>query len=245
MSFDYSTIPDGYYDYILKGPEGIRKFWHFHKFESVIRYIPESHKGQGKNILDVGCFAGSFLGGIPESVFSEQLGVDILDNQIQYAQKQYGTSFRKFETYTHKIEIETRFDVITLIEVIEHLGENEIYNLFSQLLGLLKPGGIIIVTTPNYLSTWPVLEILLNHFSDVRYEEQHLTKFNYINFESKLHKLTRELKMECQAKTTSHFLSPFLAGISYKFAEYSATKIKASDWKNPFGNIILSRWSKA
>jgi 2-polyprenyl-3-methyl-5-hydroxy-6-metoxy-1,4-benzoquinol methylase len=247
MTFNYSMIPGGFYDQILHGPDGIRKFWHYHKFESVLRYIPNGLVGEGRHILDMGCFGGSFLGMIPKTLFSEQLGLDILSEQIQYARENYGTDFRKFEIYTDDIfrnkSYIKKFHVITLIEVIEHLHKKEIHNLISVLLKLLHPDGVIIITTPNYTSFWPVIELLLNSFSDISYEEQHLSKFTYFNLEKKLSEVMKEHRLNCNAKTTTHFISPFMAGISYPASRWLATKIPASGWRNPFGNIILSRWS--
>ena len=47
--------------------------------------------------------------------------------------------------------ITERFDVIVLIEVIEHLGLSEGIDLLKRLKGFLDPGGTIILTTPNVL----------------------------------------------------------------------------------------------
>jgi 2-polyprenyl-3-methyl-5-hydroxy-6-metoxy-1,4-benzoquinol methylase len=249
MTFDYSLIPKGFYDSVLSGPDGLRKFWHYHKFESVLRYIPSNLIGNDKNILDIGCFAGSFLGMIPQEMFSFQLGVDILPEQIDYANQKYGTPFRQFKTFNENLNLGTDFKgyfhVITLIEVIEHLNRDQIIGLLTQITEMLHPDGKLIITTPNYMSLWPVLELLLNHFSDIQYEEQHLTKFSYYKLESNMKQFIGQLSLTCEAKTTTHFLSPFIAPISYNYATKMATKIPSTHWKNPFGNIILSRWSKS
>jgi 2-polyprenyl-3-methyl-5-hydroxy-6-metoxy-1,4-benzoquinol methylase len=247
MSFDYSKIPNGFYDNVLTGPDGMRKFWHYHKFESVLRYIPSHLFGIDKRILDIGCFGGSFLGMIPESLFSDQVGVDILSSQIEYATKRYGTTFRSFRLLEKDEilgnEFHGSFHVITLIEVIEHLSPEQIFNLLNQISKLLHPEGKLIITTPNYLSTWPLIEYLLNHFSDIHYEEQHLSKFNYFMMESKIRKIAPDFSLRCEDKTTTHLLSPFIAALSYKKALEIATAVPSAYWKNPFGNIILSRWS--
>jgi 2-polyprenyl-3-methyl-5-hydroxy-6-metoxy-1,4-benzoquinol methylase len=247
MSFDYSQIPSGYYDKILYGPEGMRRFWHYHKFESVLRYIPKHLQGPDKAILDVGSFGGSFLGMIPNEVFGYQLGIDILKEQIDFANRKYATPYREFKInlkeFLDDSALLEKFHVITIIEVIEHMTPNEIKSLLESLCKVLHPEGSIIITTPNYLSMWPILEITLNLMSDVKYEEQHITKFNYKNLENKFKQIgLAELSLE--QKTTTHFLTPFIASFSYDFAIQSATKIPSAAWKNPFGNIILSRWKK-
>jgi 2-polyprenyl-3-methyl-5-hydroxy-6-metoxy-1,4-benzoquinol methylase len=247
-NFDYSRIPEGYYDQILNGPDGIRKFWHFHKFESVLRYVPLELMGEGKSILDIGCFAGSFLGMIPRKSFPFQMGVDILPSQINYAKKTYGQPWREFSDYDGNLDLGVhnaeKFHIITLIEVIEHLSPQQIYNLFQQILKLLHPEGRLIITTPNYLSLWPLIEFLINHFSEVKYEEQHITKFSFFRFESQIQELLQGLPLKFDKKTTTHFVTPYLAPLSYDLAVMSAQAIPSYAWKNPFGSIILSSWKK-
>jgi 2-polyprenyl-3-methyl-5-hydroxy-6-metoxy-1,4-benzoquinol methylase len=43
----------------------------------------------------------------------------------------------------------TKFDVVTLIEVIEHLDDHYLDLTFSNIHRLLKPNGYLIITTPN------------------------------------------------------------------------------------------------
>jgi 2-polyprenyl-3-methyl-5-hydroxy-6-metoxy-1,4-benzoquinol methylase len=42
-----------------------------------------------------------------------------------------------------------KFDGAYLIEVVEHLYDSELASALSSVRGLLKPGGILVVTTPN------------------------------------------------------------------------------------------------
>ncbi len=241
-SFDYNRIPIGYYDRMLRKGGGIRRLWHTLKFERVLDYLPESDGGA---LLDIGCFAGSFLSMVPRHRFERQVGIDILPEQIDYATHHYGTPFRKFQvapSITDIGDVGEPFDAITLIEVIEHLRQDEIVGLFEQLQRGLKPGGILVITTPNYTSTWPVLESLLNRFSDVTYDEQHITRFNYFSFERKLAEIWPRLldEYDVELKTTTHLLSPFLASVSYEIARGLARAIPHGSWTSPLGNLVLA-----
>lgn len=248
MNFDYSKIPSGFYDEVLEGPLGMRRFWHFHKFESVVRYIPDHLKGKDKAILDIGCFAGSFLGMMDEQLFGYQLGVDILQEQISFASKKYGNNFRKFKQYNGELELgsefQHKFHVITLIEVIEHLTPSQILNLLMHIEELLHPEGRLILTTPNYMSAWPVIEILLNLVSDVKYEEQHITKFTFSNIDEKIKRIFPDLPLQLDQKTTTHFFTPYIALLNYKLALDVSQQIPSSQWNNQFGNLILTSWKK-
>ena len=82
-----------------------------------------------------------------------------------------------------------KFDAVTFIEVIEHLDQDQIFAFFKMIDFLTHAGSEIIITTPNYLSLWPALEIALNVISDVKYEEQHITKFTTFNIVKKLSRI--------------------------------------------------------
>jgi 2-polyprenyl-3-methyl-5-hydroxy-6-metoxy-1,4-benzoquinol methylase len=242
-SFDYGRIPVGFYDQMLRrGGGGVRRLWHTLKFERVLDYLPEA---DGGSLLDIGCFAGSFLSMVPRHRFERQVGIDILPDQIAYASHHYATPFRTFKVASSIAsfgDLGEPFDAVTLIEVIEHLRPDEIVALFEQLERTLAPGGRLIITTPNYLSTWPLLEALLNRFGDVSYDEQHITRFSFFSFEKKLERLWKPLfrRYELEMKTTTHFVSPFLASASYEIARGLARAVPHQSWSLPVGNLILA-----
>ena len=240
-TFDYSGIPVGFYDSILRSGNPIRRLWHLSKFQRVLDYLPS---GEHQSLLDIGCFAGSFLSMIASSHFERQLGVDILRPQIEYANARYGTDYRRFrhiESVSNLVSIDETFDCVTLIEVIEHLTRDEAGILLGLIARKLKPSGRLVLTTPNYTSTWPVLELLLNRLSEVKYEEQHITKFNYFTLPQQLQRLYPAFldEFEVELKTTSHFLTPFLAGLSFPLAHRLSRLIPHRAWRHPFGNLVL------
>lgn len=240
--FNYDGIPKGYYDAILREGNPIRRLWHLSKFERVLDYLPER---PNQSILDIGCFAGTFLSLVPEHRFMRQVGVDILPEQIAYANKNYGSPFREFRhirSIRDLSTIEESFDCVTLIEVIEHLAIDEIRTLMDGIVDRLKPGGKLVLTTPNYASTWPLLEVILNKLSDVSYEEQHITRFTYFNMKRKLAEIYPDLFLYFNTmdfKTTTHFMTPFLAGVSFDVARGLSRVVPHQKWTHPFGNLVL------
>jgi 2-polyprenyl-3-methyl-5-hydroxy-6-metoxy-1,4-benzoquinol methylase len=241
-TFDYSSIPVGHYDRVAHGGSGIRRLWHLSKFERVLDYLP---RRPGQRLLDIGCFAGTFLSMADPTRFSRQLGVDILPAQVEYANRRYGSSARRFLTL-HSITdlgtIDERFDCVTLIEVIEHLSPGEIDALLSQAARLLVPGGRLVLTTPNYASTWPILERILNRLGDVSYAEQHVTRFTYFDLERRLGDIHPAFasQFHVDLKTTTHFLTPFLAALSFPIAHRLSRLVPHASWHLPFGNLILA-----
>ena len=241
-TFDYSSIPEGHYDRILREGSPIRRLWHVSKFQRVLDYLPQS---KDQAILDIGCFAGSFLSLACPTRFSRQVGVDILPAQVAYANREYGTAFRRFQHVDSITQLEhlgETFDCVTLIEVIEHLTPEEIRVLFAQVARVLRPGGKLVLTTPNYASTWPLLELLLNRFGDVNYEEQHVTRFTFFNLERRLSAIHPPLasQFRVELKTTTHFITPFLAALSFRAAQWLSRAVPHARWRLPFGNLVLT-----
>jgi 2-polyprenyl-3-methyl-5-hydroxy-6-metoxy-1,4-benzoquinol methylase len=240
-AFDYTAIPEGHYDRVLRSGHPIRRLWHLSKFERVLDYLP---RRSGQALLDIGCFAGSFLSMAEPERFSRQLGVDILPAQIAYATAQHGAPFRRFESVasiTDLARVDERFDCVTVIEVIEHLAPAEIRALLDHAARLLTPGGRLVLTTPNYASAWPLLERLLNRFGDVSYEEQHITRFTYFDVERRLAEMDPAFgeRFTVDLKTTTHFVTPFLAALSFSASHRLSRAVPHARWRLPFGNLIL------
>ena len=206
--YNYNDIDFGFYDEIFYKNKGVRSAWHFTKFDYIKKKINK------KNIhLDIGCGSGTFISLLNNK---ESYGIDISSKQIKYATKKYGKKNKKFYSFTKRIPFKKNyFDSISLIELIEHLSDREIYILFKEIFRVLKPNGVIHITTPNYLSFWPLLEIILNQISKVSYEHQHINKFNLFN----IIKITKRLRLRIVEKKTFILIGPFLAFFSFEISK--------------------------
>ena len=72
---------------------------------------------------------------------------------------------------------------------------------------LLSADGILIVTTPNYRSLWPIIELGVNLVSPVSYEQQHVNKYRRDRLISEL----LEAGYRRVTVTTAVGLAPFAA----------------------------------
>lgn len=249
MEFNYDLIPAGFYDQIFDAPNGMRKFWHWHKFDSVLRTITITKSKM--SLLDIGCFSGSFAGRfLPPERFNT-IGVDILPRQIEYANAHYGKPGREFRLYHDfregpKVLKGQHFDVVTFIEVLEHLHRDNIREFFEMVDLVTDEGSQVIITTPNYTSAWPVLEFILNHVSDVKYEEQHITKFHYWNIIPKLQSIYPELlhKYVVSVLTSSHLVTPYISLVNYSLAQNISRAFRPSGWISPLGSILILKLEK-
>jgi 2-polyprenyl-3-methyl-5-hydroxy-6-metoxy-1,4-benzoquinol methylase len=170
--FDYDSIPIGYYDEVHSRDYGIQSFWHREKFRQVASRITMD---PSTRILDLACGPGTFIGNYITSGVAH--GVDVASSQILYAQNKYsraGLTFRQV-TETARLSEEGVFDVIVMIEFLEHISPDASATLLREAISCLQDGGEIIATTPNYRSSWPVLEWAIERFArGPKYNMQHV-----------------------------------------------------------------------
>jgi 2-polyprenyl-3-methyl-5-hydroxy-6-metoxy-1,4-benzoquinol methylase len=171
--YDYEKeIPAGFYDKIHQRKAGVRYCWHDLKFRAVA-----AHLTGVKRLLDIGCGPGTFIGNYLGGV--DCLGTDFSATQIQYANRRYADKSHRFSTQpiASLVLAGERFDAITMIELVEHLAVPDAARLLAEVRALLAADGLLIVTTPNYRSLWPLLEWGVNRVSPVSYEQQHVNKY--------------------------------------------------------------------
>jgi len=162
------TIPEGYYDISTqvgtKNGRSIQTNWHHITFTRVKVNIKKNDR-----ILDFACGSGNFFASI-DNLNEESIGLDISDKQIKYANKKYSdiAKFYTLENFDFESNKEN-FDVITCLGLIEFIEIQEINELISKFYDLLKPGGTLIITTPNFQFTMKILEKILNKIGKINF----------------------------------------------------------------------------
>jgi SAM-dependent methyltransferase len=98
-------------------------------------------------ILDIGC--GTYPYFLAHTSFAEKFAIDQLPLPQQTA------SELKIESFTLDLEIEPHlpfennyFEAVTLLAVVEHLDPELMAILFREVYRTLKPGGMVVLTTP-------------------------------------------------------------------------------------------------
>lgn len=101
-----------------------------------------------KNILDVGCAQATLALKLAEKGHSVT-AVDLRPEFLEYAKTRWTEGDVEFlQGNVFEIDIDKKFDVIFANQIIEHLVYPE--EFVKKLSLLLKPGGKIIMTTPNF-----------------------------------------------------------------------------------------------
>lgn len=109
---------------------------------------------ENKSILDLGCGTGQFIKVLLTKGFKNITGVEIDEGQYLKA-KEFVPEAKVFhgDIFTHLEKNTEKFDIISLIDVIEHIPKEKVVTLLSLIRQHLSPGGVIIIRTPNADST--------------------------------------------------------------------------------------------
>jgi 2-polyprenyl-3-methyl-5-hydroxy-6-metoxy-1,4-benzoquinol methylase len=133
----------------------------------------ELEKRNARGVLvDVGCGIGGFLSFV-RNQFESYIGVDA----VRYDEFPADANFAQVDLDSGTVPLRGEIaDVVVAIETIEHLENPRAF--MRALRYLVKPGGLVVVTTPNQLSFLSLLTLLVKHrfsaFQDVHYPA-HLT----------------------------------------------------------------------
>lgn len=234
-AFDYDSIPVGYYDEVFRRGRGIQSKWHHQKFARVREEI-----APGSRLLDVACGPGTFIGSLPAGISCT--GIDIAKAQIDYAHAHYATTERRFALMApgNLPVASDSFDVVTIVELIEHITAAEAAQLFTECRRVLRPGGKIVVTTPNYACLWPALEFLTNRLGKVSYEDQHITKYRAPS----LRELFHTAGFADPQVDTCLFSAPFFAALGWSLAD-TVARLEPAFLTQRFGHLLIGRATKS
>ncbi len=89
------------------------------------------------------------------------VGMDINPNRVIGFIRKYNLDIIKFDIEVSNFPFkDNTFDVVLFTEVLEHLRINPLHVL-KEINRVLKPGGILVLTTPNLYSLWNVGRFLI------------------------------------------------------------------------------------
>lgn len=103
---------------------------------------------KNKKLLDVGCWTGQFISLALEST-SNVYGIDPGKEAISYAKHKYKKAHFKVGTADELPYKNSSFDVVTFLEVIEHIPKESETKSLLEICRVLKPKGILVLSTPS------------------------------------------------------------------------------------------------
>lgn len=179
-----------------------RSLYNKDKWDLTIRWITKLLRPNSK-ILDIG-FGGSQLSDLFRDMYC-MYGIDIDKNLFNNLDK----SHYKLGNIEEKIPFKDNlFDCVVMLEVIEHLKKPGV--AFKEIKRVLKPGGFLILTTPNAKSIlWRIIESIYPYVFKLNIKKMHINLYN-------INRLKKELK--------DNFDVIILRKISYGMGFFSVCK---------------------
>lgn len=152
----------------------LQRYWQRRRHNIIMRFTPPK-----VSTLDCGCGSSKILAALPHAI-----GVDLRFDKLRFMRKtnkllMQGDGCRlPFEDETFECAISS--------QVIEHIPDEGGKHL-DELTRVLKPGGILVLGTPDYGNwQWRVTERLYDLAAPGAYADEHVTNYTFVSLKEAL-----------------------------------------------------------
>ncbi len=161
--------------------------WPKNRFEAIIHA-----GGKGDKILDIGCGNGLLLYQY-RNLFQKLIGLEYSEHRLEQAKMNLGDlNFHPYKGSAEDMEMidSNSIDQIITADTIEHIPD--VFVAIDEMYRVLKPGGLIVINTPNIAFIKKRMLLFLGRFpstsqpnegigSDILFDGGH---FHYFTFRS-------------------------------------------------------------
>lgn len=134
-----------------------KHWWHISKRRAVRQLIEKYNFEENPQILDIGCGTGKNMEELQN--LGSVSGLDSSNEALKYCKKR-GLNKLILGTAEKTSLGSSLFDVITLLDVLEHTEDNE---TLKEMNRILRKNGIIIITVPAFSWLWSNWDVILHH----------------------------------------------------------------------------------
>jgi dolichol-phosphate mannosyltransferase len=144
----------------------LQRYWQRTRYAIILRFTPPF-----VSTCDVGCGSSRILADLPHAI-----GVDLRHEKLAFMRK---TNQRLVQANGLRLPFpDQAFECVICSEVIEHVPE-ENGRLVDELSRILKPGGTLVLGTPDYDTwQWVALEWLYGKLAPGAYADEHVTHYS-------------------------------------------------------------------
>ena len=242
MTFDYHAVAGDYQYRALHSGHRMQRFWHGGKLTMIDQLIRPRLQA-GSRLLEIGCGAGNLLlqasvgGSYPVALDLAMQSLAFVRSRLEEARfgPEAPGGFACTQAIGERLPLADRsFDCVLLSEVIEHLEAPKVS--ISEASRVLRPGGRLLVTTPNYQSLWPMMEwtVDLLNMAPKMAGEQHISRFQ----PASLRRILVESGLGIEYFGTIYSLSPFLSLVSPGWANRQLAR--ELDRQSSLGMILVA-----
>lgn len=151
-----------------------------------IQFILDNIPDKGAKILDIGCHAG-YLTSMYKKSGNDVHAIDLSESSVKKA-RELGIKAIHGD-FMNKSIGEGSFDIVVAGETIEHVFDTDAF--LDKIRMLLKPGGKLILTTPNVASLGRRLMLLIGLNPILEYTARssdagHIRFYTFANIENQL-----------------------------------------------------------
>jgi 2-polyprenyl-3-methyl-5-hydroxy-6-metoxy-1,4-benzoquinol methylase len=152
-------------DYVVQSfgeeKQAVFKFKQFEK--NYQKYFPENYRAK---LLDIGIGRGEMLTMMKKWGYENCLGIDISPSTVKFCKNIKLNALLVDSSFDYLKEHEEQYDVITMLDVLEHIKKQEIIPYLKALKAALIEGGVLIVQVPNAQSP----DGQLHRYNDITHE---------------------------------------------------------------------------
>ena len=110
------------------------------------RHFPPSRQSR---VLDLGCGHGLYLYFVKGAGYANVTGVDFSAQQVALAHQIGIPEVKQANIFEYLASTQDTFDVILVMDVLEHLEPQELFDSLRQVQRIMNPGAKLIIHVPN------------------------------------------------------------------------------------------------
>ena len=157
-----------------------QRLWQRKRHEIIAAFA----RGVGGRILDVGCGSSVILQSLNHAI-----GLDIRHTKMRYMRR-YGLPVVTGSIFALPFA-DCSMEGVVCSEVIEHVPSDP--SIFTELDRVLKPGGLLILGTPDYGTwTWPAIEWCYHRLMPGGYADEHIAHYTRASLQEMLRRMGYE-----------------------------------------------------